>query len=223
MKIILVISNSQGKNILFISDTLIPYSLEQLISLVKQGKITGLHIVKTKKGAYLRINPNNTIIDNLDSISIKISDVLKGINRYSFLLTKPQFQEFKKIRCENIKVADATEIVKIDQVPKRTIYEIINLGLYNPDPSGEKNISRARLYTYLCDPKHNLNFAAARIRQTIDYWWKEKKEDISENIGVLGTLYSQGLKKPHANPKANDRGHQIQNEFYPIVKNILEK
>ncbi|MFA5880115.1 MAG: DUF3892 domain-containing protein [Candidatus Margulisiibacteriota bacterium] len=187
MKIILVISNSQGKNILFISDTLIPYSLEQLISLVKQGKITGLHIVKTKKGAYLRINPNNTIIDNLDSISIKISDVQKGINRYSFLLTKPQFQEFEKIRCENIKAADATEIVKIDKVPKRTIYEIRN------------HLEKYKIA--ICEASELFNI----------------------NKNILGTLYSQGLKEPHANPKANDRGRQIQNEFYPIAKDILEK
>lgn len=81
MKIILVITNNNGKSILFVLDDFRSMVLEEAIDYVKKGKIDNAHIVKTKKGDYIRSNPNQTVRDNLDSISISIKALTKTPNK----------------------------------------------------------------------------------------------------------------------------------------------
>ena len=77
MNIILVISDQKGKNILFVLDNLQALALEETIKRIKKDEISGVHIVETKKGIYLRANPNVIEDDNLDSISIPLSAITK--------------------------------------------------------------------------------------------------------------------------------------------------
>ncbi|MFC1753342.1 DUF3892 domain-containing protein [Thermoproteota archaeon] len=147
MKIILTITDSNGKNIAFVTDNHQTLTLEEGISAVRNNEIKGVHIVESKNGTYLRANPNSKIADNLD------------------------FESFSLIT----------------------------------------------LINYLKSKAKN------NLAKTYDWWWAKAKKDINNNIGVIGTLYSQGLKKPHLNPEASDRGLQIQNEFCPLVKRIMEK
>lgn len=69
MKIILVISDTQRKNIVFVTDVLTVYSLPEAIKAIKSGKIQSVHTVKTGAGTYLRANPNTTAKDSLDFIA----------------------------------------------------------------------------------------------------------------------------------------------------------
>jgi len=70
MKIILVVTDSKGKNLIFAADTLKAYSLDESVRLVKEGKLESVHAVETGQGAYLRANPNTVEDDNLDTLSI---------------------------------------------------------------------------------------------------------------------------------------------------------
>lgn len=117
--------------------------------------------------------------------------------------------------------------VGLAQVKLETANGLIKKGLYHPNPDDKKlpftgtlsNKNREHLYKYVIKPKHNIRFAAARIRDLINEWSQER--DISGMPEVLGTLYHRSYVNPHANPMPNDRGKQIAKEFYRFAKRWL--
>lgn len=118
--------------------------------------------------------------------------------------------------------------IGIAQVKIETANALIKKGVYNPKPSDKNlpfagtlsNEDRRYLYKYLIQPKHNIRFAAARIRDLIDEW--ASIVDISEKPEILATLYSHPYKKPHSNPKSDERGKQIAIEFYRLSKKWID-
>lgn len=116
--------------------------------------------------------------------------------------------------------------VGVAQVSIETARDLIRLNLYNPNPNDPKlskekiaETSRLHLYKYASDGKHSIYFAAARIRQTIDYWGSFI--DLTAKPEIIGTLYAQGLGKPKASPEPTDRGLQIAGEFHQMAKELL--
>lgn len=117
--------------------------------------------------------------------------------------------------------------VGLAQVKLETANGLIKKGLYHPNPDDKKlpffgtlsNKDREHLYQYVIEPKHNIRFAAARIRCLIGEWSKER--DISDMPEILGTLYHRSYVKPHAHQTPNDRGKQIAKEFYGFAKHWL--
>src|SRR3989344_2549710 len=80
MKIILVISDTQRKNLVFVTDALTVFSLPEAIKAVQNGKIQSVHTVKTGAGTYLRASTNATDQDNVDFIahsSYQLYDAIK--------------------------------------------------------------------------------------------------------------------------------------------------
>lgn len=63
-------------------------------------------------------------------------------------------------------------------------------------------------------------FAVARMRALIDEW--RRFVDLSQRPEIIATLYHLPYKKPHADPRPNDRGLQIVKEFYPLAKNWIQ-
>ena len=45
--------------------------------------------------------------------------------------------------------------------------------------------------------------------------------DLKNKPDILATLYSLG-RSPHGDPKSNERGSQIADEFYQLVKDYLQ-
>lgn len=299
MKITLVITDSKGKNIVFVTDEGSSHSLSEAIELTKAKKIYDVHVVKSGRGSYLRSNPNETATDNLDALSISGNHVYLSIRDFACItsLSKKKrkaclhhlelhgsmikerendiiyieehplithekitttLQPYRKIILAGAKefsidpnilgailideVARAAPWEKVldklvlvgrnssaglAQVTMDTAKDIIKAGYYNPNPSDKKLIpetihttSRKHIYDYVIQPHHNIRFAAARIRQTIDYWANEI--DLSSRPEILGTLYNQGLGNPKSHPEASNRGRQISEEFYPFIKKVLK-
>lgn len=113
--------------------------------------------------------------------------------------------------------------IGIAQVTIDTAHDLIRKGIYHPNPKDTflpyarlTNAGRRHLYDYLIQPKHNVRFAAAFIRFVIDFW--SKYIDLSSRTDIIGTLYHIGYGKPKGDPKADERGAQIANEFYPLAK-----
>ncbi|MBM3261712.1 DUF1402 family protein [Candidatus Kaiserbacteria bacterium] len=117
--------------------------------------------------------------------------------------------------------------VGVMQVKIDTAHQLIKKGLYHPNPADKElpykgalsNVERAHVYEYLIQPKHNIRFGAARMRDLIDEWMKVV--DISQRSEIIATLYSLPYRKPHAKPEANERGNQIATEFYKLAKKWL--
>lgn len=76
------------------------------------------------------------------------------------------------------------------------------------------------MYSYVVEPKHNIYFAAAYIRDIINVW--AKKIDLSKHPEIVATLYPQGYGSPKPDPKSNERGDQIATEFYRLVKKWIK-
>lgn len=108
--------------------------------------------------------------------------------------------------------------VGLAQIMVSTAREMIQGGKVKGIPD---SLSDRELYERLKADEISIDFAAARIRQTIDFW--QSKYDLRDRPEILGTLYSQGLGEPKTNPMANTRGIQIRDILLPIIHPILNK
>src|SRR3989344_372161 len=89
MKIILIVTDSKGKNLVFVSDKLEVFSLDEAVRLTKEGKIDGVHVVKRSSSAYLRTNRKVSKQQELESLSISSSRLFSSINNLSSKLFEP--------------------------------------------------------------------------------------------------------------------------------------
>lgn len=85
MKIILVISDTQRRNLVFVTDTMKVYSLPEAVKAIKNNQIQFVHTVKTGVGTYLRTNPNVTEKDNLDFIAHSSYQLYNAIKDATFI------------------------------------------------------------------------------------------------------------------------------------------
>jgi hypothetical protein len=295
MKIILVATDSLGKSLGFVSDSMKVLSLAELFPLVSSGRIEGVHIVQSRHGNYIRSAANSTQKDNLDAISISGRDIIFYANQTSHAVSTPAITNYLQLYLASIQeggpflipskgkevlVADIKEkfiphislintaakefaidkyllgaiiidelarihpfepiinlleskivglnvSVGIAQVKIDTANQLIKKGLYNPNPADKKlpfygtfsNAGRIHLYEYLIQPKHNIHFAAARMRDLVDEWMRFV--DISQRPEIIATLYHLPYRKPHSKPEPNKRGDQIASEFYKLSKKWL--
>ncbi|PIR87174.1 MAG: hypothetical protein COU11_01705 [Candidatus Harrisonbacteria bacterium CG10_big_fil_rev_8_21_14_0_10_49_15] len=297
MQIILVVTNTRGKNLAFLSDSLKTLSLQETIDKVKMDAPDDLLVVNGKYGEYLRGVPNRSEKDNLDRKAVTAADIMAYANRtrhfnstdaislytaqyiasiidsgQPFIETvdgdKASVSAVRDIIISNseiiLKAAQEYDIdhfllgaILIDEIVRMSPFEeirdkfllqllgrnvsvglaqvkletangLIKNGLYNPNPD-DKNLpfagnlrkaDRKHLYKYVAQPKHNIHFAAARIRGLIKEW--SKYIDISDMPEILGTLYHRSYVAPHARPKPNKRGMQVAEGFYKFSKKWLK-
>lgn len=81
MKIILVVTNTCGKNLVFVSDLLKTLSLDEAIRAADKGLFQNVYSVNGISGAYLRSTPNISEKDNLDTLSVTAADIIAYANR----------------------------------------------------------------------------------------------------------------------------------------------
>ena len=293
MKIILVVTDVGGRNVVFVSDTLRVFPLEEAVRLAKVGRFENVHTVKSGGGGvYLRTKAGVSLKGQLDRISISPHRLFSSVGDIHHAFSTPAFVDYwesyqralevkksyitingyprvlkkearKKIKAHRRLILDAAEKFVIDpyllaaiiideiarlgpvepildalavymvgvntsvgiaQIKIETARGLIKDGYYNPDPiqfpqQRIDQVSRQHLYGYLKEPKHNVFFAAARIRGFIDTW--KKFVDLKKRPEIIATLYSLEKRKPHRNPKPNERGLQISGEFYQLAKKLL--
>lgn len=123
MEIILVLSNENGKNVLFVLDNLQALSLEEVIEEIKKGEITGVHAVKATGGTYIRSNPNATAVDNLDFISIPLSAMTRISLEEKTAGVKKYYQKRQQFLRQQ--EGKGKKVVYIDGQRKKTEGEII--------------------------------------------------------------------------------------------------
>lgn len=297
MKIILAVTDTRGKNLVFVSDSLKVLSLEDAIRAADKKLLENAYSVDGTSGAYLRSLPNASEKDNLDTLSVTAADIITYANRArhaqstdaismyvaqyiaslnerhaTFIKTADGHKAFvpsvrDKITPHIFIIKQASKEFDIDpyllgailideitrlapfeeiqdvfwlhligrnvsvglaQVKLETANGVIKKGLYNPNPKDKKlpfkgvlsNKDRAYLYQYVVEPKHNIRFAAAYIRDIINVW--AKKIDLSERPEIVATLYPQGYGSPKPDPVSNEQGEQIATEFYQLVKGWIK-
>lgn len=296
MKIILVATGEKGRNVVFVTDMLKVYSLEEAVRHAKAGKFENVYAVRKGSNVYLRSSRNVPKKGQLEQLAISQHQLFNfandtgsavshaALNRYLRLresaLKRREIRPYiyignrahlskrtakKKLQEHKDHIFDAAKKFDVDpyllaaiiidelarfglldtifdplsghfigrdasagiaQVTMETARGLIQDGYYNPDPSDPElsleNIEgtpRKKLYEYVIQPKHNIFFAAARMRALTDEW--KNFIDISTKPEIIATLYSRKYTTPHSKPKPNERGLQISGEFYRLVREWL--
>lgn len=121
MKIIIVLTNSTGKNIAFITDDLVTRTLEKVISLIKQKLIEGVHVVSGEHGPYVRADRNNTETDNLDFLAISVERFLEELKSDAKSQATKIYEDYLET-----KLKDQPDLISIDGKPRATKQEVID-------------------------------------------------------------------------------------------------
>lgn len=295
MKIILVVADSKGKNVVFVSDTLQVYQLDDAARLANAGKFENVYAVQRRSGAYLRASRSVPKKEQLEQLSVSSRQLFVFADNFQHALSTPAVAPYlqlyqhsleaeggpyiiigghrkitkraarEKLQAHKELIFEAAKkfnvdpyllgAVIIDEIAQFAFWEpitdpllgyfvgvnasagiaqvkidtargLIEGGYYNPDPNNQKLAPKAirktlrmDLYEYVKQPKHNIRFAAARMRVLTDKW--KKFVDLSARPEIIATLYHLPHKDPHRNPEANERGLQIANEFYRLAREWL--
>jgi len=94
MKIILAVTDLNGKNAGFVSDTAQILSLEEASRFIHSGALKGMCVVKSRYGNYVRATPNTDQKDNLDIISVSGRDLLFYANQTRHPVSTPPISAY---------------------------------------------------------------------------------------------------------------------------------
>lgn len=197
LNIILVITDSKGKNILFVLDNLRALTLAEAIKETTKGEISGVHIVKAKKGRYIRANPNAIIKDNLDAISISQAALTGTLQSEASVAVRRYHQKRQQLLAE--KEAQGEKIIYIDGVRKKTEQEAASYLAKH----------RSDIFSAAKDLKVDAHLLGAILidedlrRDWIDDW--------SDWLAILGQDRSVGI----AQIKVSTAKDLIKRGFYP--------
>ncbi|MDP3661772.1 MAG: DUF3892 domain-containing protein [bacterium] len=97
MKIILVATGAQGKNVIFVSDTLQVYSLEEAVRLAREKKFENVYAVQGKNGAYLRTKPSTPKKEQLEQIAISSNQLFTYANDTRNALSTPALARYVQL------------------------------------------------------------------------------------------------------------------------------
>lgn len=145
MKIALVFTDSQGKNLVFATDALKAYSLDESIKIARQGDLESVHDVKTGRGAYLRSDPNTTEDDNLDALSISAYQIFLSLDDIKYLLSqdgRDAYKKYLKLHWSSIEER-GEHVIYIDGYPLITKEQVIAKLI----PHRQRIITAAKRFT----------------------------------------------------------------------------
>ena len=76
MKFILVVTNTHGKNLAFVSKELQILSLSEAIEAVRRGDVAGAYVVERKTGAYIRTKASVPKLEQFEKIAVPFKNLL---------------------------------------------------------------------------------------------------------------------------------------------------
>ncbi len=182
-------------------------------------------IVKDDKGDFTSTKTSDDIETHLKKHKNIILTASKKQNIDPLLLSAILIDEYCRMGWDDwldwlgaLNVKDTS--VGIAQIKLSTAREILKKRYYNPVP-GKITYQSPPAQIWLClnQPEHSIQFSAAAVRLSIDYW-RKKKIDISKQPRILAYLYSYGYTKDIKGAIVK-RCKQISTEFYQMAKSIL--
>ena len=190
----------------------------------KQQKIETI-VAKDNKGDFDSTKTKNDIREHLEKYKKHILEAAREQKIDPFLLGAILIDEYCRLGWDDwldwlgaLDIKDTS--VGIAQIKLSTAREIIKKRYYNPAPGKITYQSLSvQIWLYLNQPKHSIQFSAAAIRLSIEYW-RKKKIDISKQPRVMAYLYSYGYTKDIKGASVK-RAIQVSTEFYQMAKSIL--
>ena len=120
MKIILVATGARGKNVVFVSDTLGSYSLEEAIQLAKEGKFENVYVVNGREGTYLRTSRNVPKKERLEQLAVSSHQLFMVAQDTRHALSTPAFDRYLQLYQYSLEKDGGPLIVTIDGKAKIT-------------------------------------------------------------------------------------------------------
>ncbi|MBI3442953.1 MAG: DUF3892 domain-containing protein [Candidatus Sungbacteria bacterium] len=111
MKIILVATNAGGKNLVFVTDTLQAYSLQEAVQLAKDGRLENAYPVRSSAGAYLRTKPHTAKSEQLDQLSISSRLLFSSVDDIGHAMSTPAFDNYWLLYQDSLKEGEGPFIV----------------------------------------------------------------------------------------------------------------
>ena len=213
MKIILTISDSKGRNILFVSDSKQVYSLEEAIELANNKVLDNIYTIHRKSGDYLRVNKNRgTSLDHLSMSSHTFLSSMDNINKIlSFPNLKSYFDSYQNLLIKQEKTGE--DIIRIDGFPRSTKKYIHDKLFYYQqfiiEASTKFSVNKYLLGAILIDEIVRISpFEEIRDRLLVDYL----DSNLSIGMGQIKIETARILiKSEYYNPDSNDEKLNIKN------------
>ena len=111
MKIILVATNARGKNLVFVSDALQVYSLQEAIRLATDEELENIYPVHRKTGVYLRTKPGTPQKEHLDKISISSYQLFSAPDNPNHALSTPIFGNYWPLYRHSLKESGGSFVI----------------------------------------------------------------------------------------------------------------
>lgn len=126
MNIVLVVTDTRGKSLVFTMNTLKSYSANEAAKLVEKNKLRGVHIVHTGAGSYLRANQSTLKEDNLDVLSVSSYKLFAALDNLNIALPLPGFKLYWKHYQTYLKSRedDGEQIILIDDRSRTTVEHV---------------------------------------------------------------------------------------------------
>lgn len=97
MKIILVATGAKGKNVVFVSDALHAYTLEETVRLTEEGKFSNVFAVERKSGAYVRTRPHTPKREQLEQLSVSSYQLFAYANDTRLAVSTPALARYLQL------------------------------------------------------------------------------------------------------------------------------
>lgn len=116
MNIIFVITNSRGKNLVFVADTLKIYSLKKAIDSARDGSLKNIYPVKSRNGIYLRAKKKISKNNQLDRLSLSSFSLFASKDDIEGALATPSFRAYWHLYQATL--SEQTKLIVIDGYPR---------------------------------------------------------------------------------------------------------
>lgn len=114
MKIILVATGAKGRNVVFVSDTLRAYSLDEAVQLAKEGELEGIYVVQKKNSVYLRSRRSVSARKQLEPISITARQLFRFANDAGSTFSQVALNQYLQLYERALKLKQDKAFIVID-------------------------------------------------------------------------------------------------------------
>ena len=118
MKIILAVAGAKGKNVVFVSDTLRAYPLEEAVHLAKDGGFEGVYAVNGKHGAYLRTRPSVPKTEELKTLAVSSHQLFDFANAAGTALSHLALNQYLQLYERTLKRRERLPFIAIGGIAR---------------------------------------------------------------------------------------------------------
>src|SRR3989338_10976918 len=98
MKFVLVVTDTRGKNLAFVSRELQTLSLIEATEAVRRGDVAGAYVVERKTGTYIRSKASVPKMEQFEKLSISSKHLFSYTNDARHAISTPALSRYEK-RC----------------------------------------------------------------------------------------------------------------------------